>query len=407
MQMPDLRKWIVHSDCPVPCAGTHRTVLLPWHLISRALLMATLLGGCDFEAEALPTTSKPASIGTLESTQSLPDNQLTTRIRVSASAVEEREISAGATATGVIQAFRKSVVSAEVGGRVTVRRVEPGQRILQGQVLLELNAKRSQIAFDRATAEAQARNVDYAQAEHELLRGRRLIERNVISQDTLDDLRFNLDRAHSILAAANAQRDDAARILADSRIRAPFAGTAEVVHVQTGDYLNPGTPVVTLADFSKVRVIAGITANAAAGLTIGDTTRINIDSAGARSQASETTGSIQAIGRIADSNGTFPLELWIEGDAAKSLREGMIASVTLPQTGIEPIVAVPRGAVLRREGSMFVYVLGQGTAILRPVQLGRSDANYTQIVSGLEVGEQVIVEGLFALRDGAPVELLE
>ena len=378
-----------------------------WRLLLSSSLLAISFGGCGLEAEALPTTPKSPQTTPITNAQITPANQLTTRIRVSASAVQQREISAGATATGVIQAFRKSVVAAEVGGRVTVRRVEPGQRVTQGQVLLELDAKRSQIAFERATAEAQARKVDYAQAEHELLRGRRLIERNVISQDTLDDLRFNLDRAHSILAAANAQRDDAARILADTRIRAPFTGTAEVIHVQTGDFLNPGTPVVTLADFSKVRVIAGITANVAAGLTVGETARINIDSAGARSQASETTGTIQSIGRIADNNGTFPLELWIAGASAESLREGMIASVALPQTGIEPIVAVPRAALLRREGNMFVYVLGQGTAILRPVQLGRSDANYTQIVSGLEVGEQVIVEGLFALRDGAPVELLE
>lgn len=403
--MTEVRSRIVFSDPSRP-DGSNRSVRYARYPAIVFCLVACLLTSCDYKAGALPTDptqSTPASESTNRST-SEADSKLSTRIRVSANDVEEREISAGATATGVVQAFRKSVVAAEVGGRVTVRHIEPGQRVTTGQVLVELDAKRSQIAFDRASAETKARTVDYAQAEHELLRGRRLIERNVISQDTLDDLRFNLDRAHSILAAAKAQLSEAARILTDSKIKAPFAGHAEVVHVQTGDYLSPGTPVVTLADFSKVRVIAGITANAAATLTVGDSARVIIDSAGA---VEETTGTIRAVGRIADGNGTFPLELWIEGEAASSLREGMIATVALPQTGLERIVAVPRAAILRRDGAMFVYVLGRGTANLRPVQLGRSDANYTQIISGLEVGEKVIVDGLFALRDGAPVELLE
>lgn len=379
-------------------------------LLGTLVLSALIsVSGCDYEAKALPTqpVSASSTAPPEQTAPSIDDMKPTTRIRVGAQAVEQRTISAGATATGVVQAFRKSVVAAETGGRVLRRRVEPGQAVQQGQVLLELDPKRSQIAFDRATAETQARSVDYAQAEHELLRGRRLIERDVISQDTLDDLRFNLDRAHSVLAAARAQRDDAERILRDSVVRAPFAGTAEIVHVQTGDFLVPGTPVVTLADFSKVRVIAGITANAAAALTIGESATINIDSAGGRSGAKDTTGTIHAIGRIADGNGTFPLELWIEGDAANHLREGMIATVALPQTGLEQILAVPRAALLRRDGQTYVYVLGRGTANLRSVQLGRSDANYTQILQGVELGEQVITDGLFALRDGAPVALVE
>lgn len=375
---------------------------------SLALFATTLIcSGCDFKAQALPTTPAADPLSQAQNTAtnlpvSTPD-QLTTRIRVRADAVAPRTIAAGQSATGTVQAFRKSVVAAEIGGRVAVRRVEPGAYVQANQILLELDAERSQIAYDRARAEAQARQVDYAQAEHELLRGRRLIERNVISQDTLDDLRFNLDRANSLLAAAAAQRDEAARTLADNQIRAPFAGTAEIVHVQTGDYLAPGTPVVTLADFSKVRVIAGVTAAAAANLRVGGSTTIALDAG----SASAIQGTIKAIGRISDNNGTFPLELWVSGELAQGLREGMVASVQLPQADDSDVVSVPRSALLRRDGTTFVYVLASGIANLRPVTLGRSDSNYTQVLAGVTNGEQVIIDGLFALRDGAAVELLE
>jgi len=387
--------------------------LLPGRL-GAALLLCCLVGtasGCDQQANALPNSNiERAENSAGWQTRNPPTNdQLVTRIRVRTDTVAERSIAAGAKATGVVLAFRKSVVAAEAGGSVVRRLIEPGTTVKAGQVLIQLDDQRSQIAFDRADAETQARQVDYAQAEHELLRGRRLIERNVISQDTLDDLRFNLDRAYSVLAAAKAQRDDAARSLADSKIQAPFAGTAEIVHVQTGDYLAPGTPVVTLADFSKVRIVAGVTASAASTLHVGEQARVVLGPGG----GSSAEGTIKAIGRIADSNGTFPLELWVSGEIAASLREGMVATVQLPASRDQRVVSVPRSAVLRKNGDMYVYILtsnsdlNTGTAQLRNVSLGRSDGDFTQVLEGVSSGEQVIVEGLFALRDGAPVELLE
>ena len=365
------------------------------------ILLSLISGGCDFQANAKSQAiDDPAP--SLTGADSKPA-QLISRIRVRSSPVEARSLAASTGATGVVQAFRKSVVAAEVGGSVIRRLVEPGTAVTAGQVLIELDSERSKIAFDRATAEAQARQVDYAQAEHELLRGRTLIQRNVISQDTLDDLRFNLDRAHSVAAAAMAQKDEAARILQDSKITAPFAGTAEFVHVQTGDFLTPGTPVVTIADFSKVRIVAGVTGAAASTVQAGTQAKITLGTG----STPAIQGTIKSIGRIADGNGTFPMELWVDGDAAQGLREGMVATVQLPQANDQEFLCVPRSALLRKDGEMYVYVLNAGNAELRPVALGRSDANHTQIINGVAIGEQVVIDGLFALRDGAPVELIE
>ena len=101
------------------------------------------------------------------------------------------------------------------------------------------------------------------------------------------------------------------------------------------------------------------------------------------------------------------MELWVDGDAAQGLREGMVATVQLPQANDQEFLCVPRSALLRKDGEMYVYVLNAGSAELRPVALGRSDANHTQIINGVAIGEQVVIDGLFALRDGAPVELIE
>ena len=56
--------------------------------------------------------------------------------------------------------------------------------------------------------------------------------------------------------------------------------------------------------------------------------------------------------------------------------------------------------MLRRDGEMFVYVLQRETAALRAISLGRSNAEFTEVLEGIELGERVVVDGMFALRDG-------
>jgi RND family efflux transporter MFP subunit len=302
----------------------------------------------------------------------------------------------------VVNAFRKSVISAEVGGRISRRLVEPGQSVIAGQVLVRLDDERLRMGVEVAAAQAQSRQVDLDQAEHDLRKGRRLIERNVISQDILDDFGFAFNRARSNLAAAQAQLASARRELADTMIRAAFSGTAEVVHVEQGDYLVPGAPVVTIADFSKVRVRAGVTAADANYLTLGDAAKIRLQALG----GVELGGQIHSVGRIADASGTFPVEIWVEDNQAQRLREGMVAIVFLPGLHSDPLPTVPRASVLRRDGEMFVYVLKQETAALRAISLGRSNAEFTEVLKGIELGERVVVDGMFALRDGANVEVV-
>ena len=66
---------------------------------------------------------------------------------------------------------------------------------------------------------------------------------------------------------------------------------------------------------------------------------------------------------------------------------------------------VPGAAVFRRDGRMHVYVVDGGTARLRAIEAGRINSAQVEIVGGLNPGEQVVIDGQFALRDGAPVKV--
>ncbi len=324
-------------------------------------------------------------------------------MHVRVKSVAPADIRRQATAAGVVEAFRTATVAAETNGRVTSRSVEPGDAVSAGQALITLDRERARIARDRARAGIRSREIDREQARNELQRGRDLHAREFISEDTLESLAFAEARARSALEAARAQLAAAERVLADTEVRAPFAGIAEQVHVHEGDYLNPGTPVATLADFSMARIKAGVTAREATLLQDARQADVTLDVLGAE----PLPGRINSVSRISEpSTGTYTLEIWLEdlNEALRGrLREGMLATVYLPYADAAASLAVPSVAVFRRGGAMHVFAVNSGRASLTPVRIGRTNGPTVEVLEGLAAGDRVVIDGQFALRDGAPV----
>ncbi|MGI9326605.1 MAG: efflux RND transporter periplasmic adaptor subunit [Pseudomonadales bacterium] len=329
------------------------------------------------------------------------DDSLSTPIKVRIATAATSPLDAQATVTGTVQAFRKATVAAEVSGRVVARLVEPGDLVEPGQVLVRLDNERARIAQTETKAQLSARHVDLAQAQSEYQRGVDLHAKEFISEDALDTLRFAQERASSQLAAAEAAVAAANRTRADTRIRTPFMGTAERVHVQQGDFLAPGTQVVTLTDFTKARIQAGVTAREATLLAQSKTAEVTLEALGPRRFA----GDIRSISRIPDpATGTYTVEVWLDG-AFAPLREGMVATVHMPYFTAEQRLAVPVSAVFRRNGAMHVFAVQDNEAHLRAVRTGRTDGTLIEIEDGLSEGAAVVIDGQFALRDGAAVQV--
>jgi membrane fusion protein (multidrug efflux system) len=359
------------------------------------LLLGLGASGCegtDAIAEEVSSQSKPVnSLAT----------SLNTPIQVRIATVARSSLNAQAKVSGTVLAFRKATVAAEVSGRVIARLVEPGDLVNPGQVLVRLDSERARIAQTEAKAQRSSREVDLAQAKSEYQRGVNLHAKKFISNDALDTLRFAQQRALSQSAAAEAALASTTRALADTQIRAPFTGTAERIHVQEGDFLAPGTQVVTLTDFSKARVQAGVTAREATLLAQTKTAEITLDALGPR----KFNGEIRNIGRIADpATGTYTVEVWVDGTFAP-LREGMVATLQMPYAAAEQRLAVPVSAVFRRDGAMHVFVVQDNLAQLLPVRTGPTDGILIEIVDGLVEGATVVIDGQFALRDGATVRV--
>jgi membrane fusion protein (multidrug efflux system) len=355
--------------------------------------LLTPLAGCDEpQASTWEAEQPPAE-----------DSPLRSAVRVRVATVVEECVERSGTVSGVVNAFHRATIAAETTGRVVTRHVEPGDVVDAGQVLIELDATRLRLAVEQAGARLRRREIDLAEARRELERADRLVGDDAISKSRHDAQRFAVDRAASAEKLARVALRTAQRNLADAKVRAPFAGSVEEVRVDVGDLVSPGTPLATLVDLSRARIHAGVTSIEAAGLTPGTRAPVVLAELGGTAVEAE----IHSVGRIADpASGTYTLELWLDSPDGL-LREGMVAQVRLPVEPGRRNPVVPRAALIRSETGTAVFVVdragGEPRAVARPVRIGRSNAEKIEVLKGVTVGEEVVIDGLFALRDGAPV----
>ncbi|MFK8022276.1 MAG: efflux RND transporter periplasmic adaptor subunit [Pseudomonadales bacterium] len=331
-------------------------------------------------------------------------------VQVQTALAEVSALSSYIEVRGVVEAYRKTTIAAEISASVSKRLVEPGDAVRAGQTLLALDSTMANNSLREAKAQRSSRKVELDSSLSELTRGKELIEKAFISKDQLEDLQFAVERARAQLQASEAMVSSASKMLSDSKVKAPFAGTAELVHSQQGDFVSPGTPVVTLADFSKLRIRAGVSTNQALAFSVGQQTEVSFASVGGDS----VSGEIKSIGRIADpATGNYPMEVWLDGTELPNIREGMIASITANVTSQDELLSVPIQAVFRRQGHSLIFVVdGDGanngtTARLVQVTTGRSSNGRVEVLSGLSENQVVVIDGQFALQDGARVSRIQ
>jgi len=327
---------------------------------------------------------------------------LTGSVRVRIHAVALTNLSTPIEVDAIIRPFQRATLAAEIQGRVITREAQAGSILKAGDRLLAIDPSRTDIALRQARMDAQARQVETAKAEHDLRRGQELFAKSAISQDRLDELRFNVDRNRANSGAASAVVAERERMRKDADIRAPFAGLVTAVHVHVGDYVAPGTAVATMADFSRVRVIGGVTAVEAQRIDGQLKASLSLSALAGQTW----NGDVKSVGRTADpQTGTYPVEVWLDVPADVALRDGMAATMVMAPVQSGSLLTVPPQAVLRAGSNSVVYVVDGNIAHKRAVVTGQRTRTLVEIRSGLAIGDQVVTEGHFALQDGSAVTI--
>lgn len=294
---------------------------------------------------------------------------------------------------GVVQAVRQTTMTAQVAGAIVELRVNPGDRVRAGQLLLRLDARAAEQTAAAGNARFEAARAAELEAQQELARQRQLFQKNYISRSALERAEA---RHHSAQAAAQAQRAAAGAARTESAfyvLTAPYDALVAEVPVELGDMAMPGRPLLSLYDPAALRVSARLPQTAAASMPAGATPRLQLGSAG------EPITPIAVHWLPTADPGTHTVELRLDLPAGlPDVVPGSFARVLLPGAGAQGF-QVPAGAVVRRAELRAVYVLdGDDRALLRQVRLGRSSGDSVEVLSGLAEGERVLLDPASAAR---------
>lgn len=283
-------------------------------------------------------------------------------------------------------AERRATLAAEVAGVVEAMRVEVGQRIGAGHLVAAVDTR----ALAQALAEAEAYHRQ-ALAQHQ--RATALFEKRSITQQQLLDAVTAKDVAEARLASARLDLDK-------SRVRAPWAGEVAAKRVEVGDYVTPGQPVIDLVDASSLKVRAPAPAADVPYLAAGAPVAIRVDAF----PGEVFEGRLVRLGAELDPRAR---SLDVEAEIANRdgrLKPGMAARLEVPRRTLADAILVPLEALVDLGEERAVFVVEDGVARRRIVELGPVVGERVVVLAGVAAGEPVVVEGEQRIADGQEVE---
>ena len=313
-------------------------------------------------------------------------------VTVSASRVVQKTVAPETTAVGQIVARSGASLSLQTAGVITALWFHSGQHVQAGQELLQVNPGALPGQLREAQAEASLAQSDYVRAQ-------KVYAIHGISTAALDKAQFSAQAAAGKVEALQ----DA---LANTRLRAPFAGVLGLRTVNVGQYLTAGSPVVTLENLQRLSVDFTLPQRAARTLHPGSAVEVQIhDGATLEHYQAQVT----AISSHVDSdNRAIALRARVEQPAG--LKPGMYVQVQLQQAAPQARILIPTVAVSFHSYGDFVYILRPGpdhnlVAHAQPVQTGSQIGQMTVITAGLQAGERVVTAGQVKLRNGDAVRI--
>lgn len=313
------------------------------------------------------------------------------------------------TRAGTIKACRRAKLAPAAGGQIVKLLVKEGERVTQGQRLLELwnadlTAQHELATQQVATAMSRQREscIIASNAQRESKRTQQLVAKGFVSSQRAEDAEANAQAQQASCAAATAdvkraqaQLEVTQANLNRTMLNAPFSGVIAQVTGELGEYTTPSPPgiptppAIDLIDDSCLYVSAPMDEIDAPKLGIGQKARITIDAL-----ANQTfSGSVRRIApyvtEIEKQARTVEVEVNFIENTQRVLLVGYSADVEVITDQHEQVLRIPTQAIRQRNK---VWLLGlQDRLEERTLEIGLSNWAYTEIISGLQEGDQVLV----------------
>lgn len=308
--------------------------------------------------------------------------------------------------TGTMTSARVARLSTEVAGLVEMVKVEVGDRVKAGDMLIELDREIEQLTLQALQAAAAQSQTELADARRRYQDAKRLRDQKSISENELRLLEAEVEVDAATLKQKQAEQQRQQARVDRHSLRAPFSGVISERLTETGEWIVPGSPVLTLVAADELRIEFRVPQEFYNRISRDSAVGVTLDALPER----QFDGRIETIVPVSDPSArTFLVHVQLDAANAR-LTPGMSAHGQLRlSTGREGVV-VSRDAILRYpDGRITVWVIDPDsdppTVSEKRVATGHSFGGLITIREGIEDGDVVVVRGNESLQEGQQVRI--
>ncbi len=344
------------------------------------LALAAIAAGCgDNKADTRKQAGPPATLVTV--------------VKAEARALEITEDSVGS-----LENFMDPKVGAEVAGRVVSVQGFVGKKVKRGDPLAEIDSSDLEIQSRGDSAEIARLEALVANQDRIIANQQKLVEKNYISQNALDESLAQGKAVREQLAVARAKLDASRNAVRKTRVVSPIDGEIEIQIVAPGDFVKVGDPMFQLVGTRRLHAHLPFPESAAPRLRVGQPVRLNsplVPDLVIEAKIDEIRPTITATSRA--------LDVIVKFDTDGRFRGGGTVNAQVVTGRKAAAIVVPEQSVVLRPAGKVVYLVEDGKAAQRMVQTGHRQGGLIEITAGLAGGETVAVDGAGFLTHNASV----
>lgn len=301
--------------------------------------------------------------------------------------------------TGKLEGSTDVTMISEVGGRINALHKKLGDWVEAGQSLAEIDNSDYQNQFLQAEASLLSAQANLESAEMQMKISAKLYENEKISESEYLRTTSAYKAAEASLKGAQAQLAGIRKLLANSKFTAPVSGYISELNLQIGDYVSMGKVVANIVNSKDLRLKSGVGESEIISLQKGDKAVIIHN-------GEEFPAIVSGVGIKPVTGGSFyPVELELENRNNKLL-PGMIVEARILSGTYQNVIFTSITNLREKYDQNFVYVINdQDRAELHSVELGEKIGKNVIILSGLQAGDKLVIDGIDSLVDGSLVEI--
>ena len=298
---------------------------------------------------------------------------------------------------GTIEAVNQATVSSQTSGRVAEILYDVDDFVEAGAVIMRFTDTEQRAAVASARAAAEEAEARFAEAESEHRRISAMFENGTVARARYDQAQANFNAARARLESARSGVASAGEQLEYTVVRAPYAGIVSRRHVEVGEMVRPGEPLMSGLSLESLRVSIDVPQSMIEPIRRIGKARVYVDD-------QQIEGERLTFFPIADpAANTFRVRVDLP-EGAVTLYPGMFVKVGFVIGETERLL-IPESAIVHRSELTAVYVVGDERVTLRQIRTGREYGDQVEVLAGLADGERVALDplraGLYAKEHGA------